>query len=124
MANVRPTGSSVRSLGTCCLFPRIRHLSHTASGTPRASAKECFSTKGSFPTGVATRASGSRVPGRESDDTDVSMDDGRDREARLRMLATENRRRRERPAVVRDLAERLGFEPSLDDFLALDAYIL
>jgi len=40
------------------------------------------------------------------------------------MLATENRRRRERPAVVRDLAERLGFEPSLDDFLALDAYIL
>lgn len=37
------------------------------------------------------------------------------------MLATENRRRLERPAVVRDLAERLGFEPSLDDFLALDA---
>jgi len=37
------------------------------------------------------------------------------------MLATENRRRRERAAVVRDLAERLGCEPSLDDVLALDA---
>ena len=37
------------------------------------------------------------------------------------MLATENQRRRRRPAVVRELAERLGYEPSRDDFLALEA---
>ncbi len=37
------------------------------------------------------------------------------------MLAAENRRRRHRPALLREIAAATGTEPSLDDFLALTA---
>jgi hypothetical protein len=44
-----------------------------------------------------------------------------DRRERLRMLATENLRRRERPRRVQELAEATGRDVSLDDVLALQA---
>lgn len=44
-----------------------------------------------------------------------------ERRERVRMLAGENRRRRHRPALLREIAAATGTEPSLDDFLALAA---
>jgi hypothetical protein len=48
------------------------------------------------------------------------MDSASDRRERLRMLVAENRRRRTRPGLIRELAGATGEEPSSDDFLALE----
>jgi hypothetical protein len=44
-----------------------------------------------------------------------------ERRERLRMLVDENARRRHRPKLLEELAGTIGREPSLDDFLSLQA---
>jgi hypothetical protein len=51
----------------------------------------------------------------------VTSDSEDARSARLRMLALENARRRARPELIEQLGAVLGNQPSLDDFLSLDA---